>query len=100
MLSLKFCFSFFSFIVGASYLASLPVTKQHTFGLKRTESLAALFSMVSLALVSIGLAYEAIHRFIDPPEHGVDGAVMSGIAAIGVVVNIILASKFFLFDCG
>mmetsp|Transcript_11954 Transcript_11954/g.18835 ORF Transcript_11954/g.18835 Transcript_11954/m.18835 type:complete len:426 (+) Transcript_11954:165-1442(+) len=81
----------FAVAIAASYLASLPATHDHTFGLKRSESLAALFSMVSLAFVSIWLAYEAIRRINEPPEEGVDGAVMSGIALIGVVVNIILA---------
>ena len=77
--------------IGAAHLASLPSTESHTFGLKRTESLAALFSMVSLALVSVGLAVEAIHRLVDPPEEGIDGKLMSGIATIGVLVNVVLA---------
>ena len=75
----------------ASYLASLPATQQHTFGLKRTESLAALFSMTSLALVSIWLGYEAIMRLIESPEAPVDGGIMTLVAAIGVFVNIVLA---------
>jgi Co/Zn/Cd efflux system component len=73
----------------ASYLASLPATQQHTFGLKRTESLAALFSMTSLALVSLWLAYEAILRISAPSP--VDGGLMTVIAAIGVGVNLVLA---------
>lgn len=81
----------FAVAIAASYLASLPATQQHTFGLKRVESLAALFSMVSLALVSCGLLYAAIQRLLDPPEEAVDGPVMSGIAAIGVCVNVVLA---------
>lgn len=78
-------------IVAASYLASLPATEQHTFGLKRSESLAALFSMVSLVIVSVGLAIEAFRRLINPPETGVDGMTMAIIAGIGVIVNVILA---------
>jgi zinc transporter 2 len=78
-------------IVGASHLASLPATQQHTFGLKRTESLAALFSMLSLAFVSIGLAYEAVRRLLNPAEDIIDGPLMSGIATVGVIVNVILA---------
>ena len=81
----------FGVAIGASHLAALPTTDQHTFGLKRMESLAALFSMVSLALVSVGLAFEAVRRLLMPPEEGVDGKLMSGIATIGVIVNIILA---------
>jgi len=79
------------YTVAASYLASLPATRQHTYGLKRVESLAALLSMISLAFVSIGLAYEAIKRLVEPPEKKTDGKLMSGIATIGVFVNIILA---------
>jgi zinc transporter 2 len=81
----------FAVAIAASHLGSLPTTDQHTFGLKRMESLAALFSMVCLALVSIGLAVEAVRRLLHPPEQLVDGPLMSGIAAIGVVVNVILA---------
>ena len=77
--------------VAAGYLASLPATRQHTFGLKRSESLAALFSMLSLAFVSIGLAYEAVRRLLHPPSDQVDGPLMSSIAAIGVFVNVVLA---------
>lgn len=80
----------FAVAIAASYLSSLPSTDQHTFGLKRTESLAALFSMASLALVSVGLAVEAVRRLVNTPE-AVDGRLMSGIAAIGVIVNVVLA---------
>ena len=81
----------FAVAIAASYLASLPATAKHTYGLKRTESLAALFSMTSLAFVSIFLAYQAVQRLVKPPQEGVDGPLMSLIAGIGVVVNVILA---------
>ncbi len=82
-------------IVG-SHIASLPASESHTFGLKRTESLAALLSMVCLVILSIGLAVEATHRiwvllFSDEDVPEVDGKLMSTIAAIGVVVNVVLA---------
>jgi len=81
----------FAVAIAASHLGSLPTTDQHTFGLKRVESLAALFSMISLALVSVGLFVEAIRRLVFPPEEPVDGPLMSSIAAIGVAVNVVLA---------
>ena len=81
----------FAVAIAASYLASLPPTARHTYGLKRTESLAALFSMTSLAFVSIALAYEALQRLISPPEEGIDGNLMTLIAGFGVVINVILA---------
>ena len=88
--------SAFIVAISGSHIASLPASDSHTFGLKRTESLAALFSMVSLAILSVGLAVEAIHRMWIILYSGgevteVDGKLMSYIAFIGVIVNIILA---------
>ncbi|KAL3822798.1 hypothetical protein ACHAXA_005963 [Cyclostephanos tholiformis] len=78
------------------HIASLPASASHTYGLKRTESLAALFSMVCLVILSIVLAVEATHRvwiilYVGGEEFQVDGKLMSMIASVGVVVNIILA---------
>ena len=82
--------------LGASHLASLPATPQHTYGLQRTESLAALLSMLSLAYVSLWLAWEAAHRLYTLLYHSedilaVNGGLMSVIATIGVLVNVVLA---------
>lgn len=81
-------------IVG-SHIASRPASTSYSFGLKRTESLAALFSMVCLVILSLGLTVEATHRiwiilYLSGDEP-VNGKLMSSIAAIGVVVNVILA---------
>eukprot|EP00536_Pseudo-nitzschia_multiseries_P012350 jgi/Psemu1/260498/estExt_Genewise1Plus.C_4680004 len=81
----------FAVAIAASYLAALPATTKHTYGLKRIESLAALFSMISLGFVSVGLSFEALRRLVSPPEDGVDGVTMTLIAGIGVVVNVALA---------
>lgn len=88
--------SAFVVAISGSHIASLPASDSHTFGLKRTESLAALFSMVSLAILSVGLACEAIRRmYIDLFAGGevtqVEGKLMSSIAFLGVIVNVILA---------
>mmetsp|Transcript_261 Transcript_261/g.366 ORF Transcript_261/g.366 Transcript_261/m.366 type:complete len:511 (-) Transcript_261:125-1657(-) len=94
--------------IAASHIATLPASSTHTFGYKRMESLAALFSMACLAVVSIFLAVEAVYRMwpiiSKNNSHGadgnsfgahsaldVDGKMMSIIAGIGVVVNVILA---------
>jgi len=86
-----------SFIIAilASHLASRPPCEHYTYGYKRVEALAALFSVGSLALVSIFLFGEAIVRLwllgtrmnVEP----VNGKIMSFIAFFGVIVNIILA---------
>ncbi|CAJ1938014.1 unnamed protein product [Cylindrotheca closterium] len=81
----------FAVAIAATFLASMPATKAHTYGLKRSESLGALFSMTSLAFVTVTLAYEAVRRLITPEEAPVDGKLMVVIASIGVVVNIALA---------
>eukprot|EP01082_Thalassiosira_pseudonana_P000675 g461.t1 g461 contig10:83239-84546(-) len=88
--------SAFVVAISGSHIASLPASETHTFGLKRSESLAALFSMVSLAILSIGLAVEAVRRLwviVHAPEEAsiVDGKLMATIAFIGVVVNVALA---------
>jgi cation diffusion facilitator family transporter len=82
--------------IGGSHIASLPASVSHTFGLRRTESMAALLSMVCLVILSIGLAGEATHRiwvlsFSQGNVVQVNGKMMSSIAAIGVVVNVVLA---------
>jgi zinc transporter 2 len=88
--------SAFIVAISGSHIASLPASDSHTFGLKRTESLAALFSMVSLAILSVGLGIEAIRRgwimlFTESETTEVDGKLMSTIAFIGVLVNVVLA---------
>jgi len=46
--------------------------------------------MLSLAMVSIGLAFEALRRLWHS-EDEVDGKLMSGVAGVGVLVNVVLA---------
>ena len=88
--------SAFVVAIFGSHIAALPASEAHTYGLKRTESLAALFSMVSLVILSLGLAVEALRRMYFIFQGGevvqeVDGRLMSTIAFIGVIVNVILA---------
>lgn len=88
--------SAFVVAISGSHIASLPASDSHTFGLKRTESLAALFSMVSLVFLSVGLSVEALRRMWIILYSGgevteVNGKLMSTIAFIGVIVNVILA---------
>jgi zinc transporter 2 len=84
----------FAVAIAANYLASLPSSSQHTYGLQRTESLAALFSMVSLVLICVGLSVEALRRLwemlIEGSSEEVDGKLMSELATIGVFVNLAL----------
>ena len=87
-----------SFVIAllASEMAHLPADSRRTFGWRRIEALAALFSVFSLSLVTCLLALEALVRlyalYLHDTEAAVDGRVMSGIALIGVLVNLALAA--------
>lgn len=73
----------------AAWLAHRPPSRRHSYGLGRMEILAALVN----ALVMIGLvaaiAASAIGRLLDPRP--VTGEAVMIVAAIGLVVNIIVA---------
>ena len=64
----------------AARLASVAPTETRTYGLQRSEVLAALVNGVALVIVSALIVFEAIARFSDPPDVG--GA---GVVALGVV---------------
>ncbi|WP_270998947.1 cation diffusion facilitator family transporter [Listeria seeligeri] len=60
-----------------------------TYGYKRFEILAAFLNGLTLVGISVFIFYEAIGRFIDPPQ--VIGAGMMTISVIGLLVNILVA---------
>lgn len=60
-----------------------------TYGYKRFEILAAVFNGVTLILISIYIFYEAIQRFVDPPEVASSGMLIIGF--IGLLINILVA---------
>ncbi len=70
-------------------LASLPATREKTFGYLRAEILAALANGVILVLVGILIAYEAYERLLQPPE--VKSAAMLAVAAAGLGANLLAA---------
>ena len=71
----------------AIWFAEKPATPERTYGYYRVEILAALTNAVVLILISLYILYEAYQRFKNPPE--VESAGMLGVAAIGLVINII-----------
>lgn len=94
----------FAYLVAmaASRLATKKPTKNYTWGFRRIESLAALLGVFSLIAVTLWLLIESVSRSIkiflhlekdkhDDDEQVVDGYIMSGTAALGVIVNVILA---------
>lgn len=71
----------------AIWFAEKPASPERTYGYYRVEILAALTNAVVLILISIYILYEAYQRFKNPPE--VESLGMLGVAAIGLVVNLI-----------
>ena len=81
------------FALGLSFLAlrlsSLPADDRHTYGYHRLEVLAALANGLTLGVIAIGIFGEVIQRWQNPEP--IKSAEMLVIAAIGLVVNVIVA---------
>lgn len=77
---------------GASILSRRLPTNRHTYGLRRSSILAALFNAIFLLLVTGAIAWEAIQRFYTPSE--VAGGVVMSVAAVGIAINTITALMF------
>jgi cobalt-zinc-cadmium efflux system protein len=67
-------------------VAGRPARGGYTYGLRRLEILSAQANGITLVLLAVLLAYEAVRRLITP-EH-VAGGVMLGVAIAGVLVNL------------
>jgi cobalt-zinc-cadmium efflux system protein len=76
----------------AYVLSRRAPSERYTYGLRSTSILVALANAVVLLIVTGGIAWEAIRRFADPEP--VQGTLVMGVAAIGIVVN---AGTAFLF---
>lgn len=72
-------------------LAQTPADARRTFGLQRTEILAALFNGVTLLALSAFIVYEAVPRLFHPEP--IQSGIMMAVAFVGLVVNV---AGFFL----
>jgi cobalt-zinc-cadmium efflux system protein len=70
----------------AMRLAARPPRGGYTYGFNRTEILSAQANGLTLLLLSVWLAYEAIRRLVSPP--GVTGGLVLGTALAGIVINV------------
>jgi cobalt-zinc-cadmium efflux system protein len=70
-------------------LTAQPANAQKTYGYHRAGILVALLNSTTLVLISIGIFYEAYHRFVSPPE--VKSGILIGVGLIAVVVNLVTA---------
>lgn len=66
---------------------------RHTFGLQRTEILAALFNGLALWVIVAVIFYEAFQRFHDPVS--VQGNGMLLVALFGLIINIVMAALLY-----
>ena len=71
----------------AMRLALRPAKGALTFGLRRSEILAAQFNGATLLVLGLFILYEGIRRLIDPPEVG--GGIVLAVALVGVAVNLL-----------
>jgi len=70
---------------GALMLARTQPSERYTYGLRSTSILAALSNAMLLLVACGAIAWEAIHRFSQPPI--IAGLTVSIVAAVGIVIN-------------
>src|SRR5262249_17758868 len=71
-------------------IARRPPAPAETYGYYRAEILAALVNAVVLLAVAAGILIETYRRLFAPPA--ILGGPMLGIAAVGLVVNLVCAA--------
>ena len=62
-----------------------PATYRHTYGFRRAEVIAALANAVALLVVTVLIAREALHRFLQPEP--VTQGVMLGVGIVALAAN-------------
>ena len=67
-------------------LAKRPAAGAMTYGLKRSEILAAAINGSTLLILGVLILYESIRRLFDPPA--VEGSIVLVVALAGVAVNL------------
>lgn len=73
----------------ATRLALRPVGSRHSFGLARAEVIAGFINGLSMLLVVVLIAVEAIRRLLDPPP--VLGLGVMVVAFLGLLLNLVVA---------
>jgi cobalt-zinc-cadmium efflux system protein len=73
--------------IWALRLAERPTSPVWSYGFKRAEILAAAINGVTLLVVGLLVAFDAVRRLVHPPA--VEGVALVVVAAAGVVVNLV-----------
>ena len=74
----------------AVWFQTRPATDKKTFGYQRAGVLAAFLNALTLILISVWIALEAVHRFSQPTI--VQPRIMMFVAAAGVLMNGLIAA--------
>jgi len=70
-------------------ITAQPANAQKTYGYHRAGILVALLNSTTLALISLGIFYEAYRRFKSPPD--VQSNILIGVGLIAVMINLVTA---------
>nr|WP_315129602.1 alpha/beta fold hydrolase [uncultured Polynucleobacter sp.] len=73
----------------AQIISRRPPSPKHSFGFGRAEALAAFVNSIAMLVLVVWIMVEAVSRFYDP--HKVDGLTVTIVAAIGLLMNIVVA---------
>ncbi|MBU3621507.1 alpha/beta fold hydrolase [Polynucleobacter sp. CS-Odin-A6] len=73
----------------AQMISRRPPSPKHSFGFGRAEALAAFVNSIAMLALVFWIVIEAVSRFANP--HQVDGFTVTVVAAIGLVMNIVVA---------
>ena len=73
----------------AAWLASLPPSRRHSYGLGKAELLAALVNALTMLAVVFGIGAQAWQRLQSPGS--IDGALVGIVAILGLLVNLAVA---------
>jgi cobalt-zinc-cadmium efflux system protein len=68
-------------------LAKRPAAGAMTYGLKRSEILAAAINGSTLLVLGLLIVYEGVRRLFDPPD--VAGGAVLAVAILGIAVNLV-----------
>lgn len=77
----------------ARRIAQRDPTARKTFGYRRAEVIGAFVNLVTLVLIAAFLIVEAVERLVEPSP--IDGAIMLGVASVGLVANLATAGLLF-----